>query len=109
MYVKYFEDGLSIHVRGELVNGKQEGLWEEYYEFPYFMKSMNRFKDGFFHGMQMSWHPNGHLHSMIEYEDGHLHGETKLYDTNRTLVYHAIYEKGSLIKVKVEVQGEQSD
>jgi hypothetical protein len=46
---------------------------------------------------------------MIEYEDGHLHGETKLFDTQRTLVYHAIYEKGTLIKVKVEVQGEQTD
>jgi hypothetical protein len=48
MYIKYFGNGDSIHVRGELINEKQEGLWEEYYESPYFMKSLNHFKGVFF-------------------------------------------------------------
>lgn len=101
MYVKYFETSDAIHVRGTLLHGKQDGLWEEYYESPYFMKALNTFKHGLFHGTQMSWHPNGYLHSMIEYADGHLHGQTKVYDDKKTLVYHAEYSQGELVKVEV--------
>ena len=94
---------MTIHVRGELLGGKQEGLWEEYYEFPYFMKAMNRFKNGLMEGTQMSWHPNGQLHTWIEYSGGHLHGDMKLYDIERTLIYHAQYEYGTCIKIKIDL------
>lgn len=101
-YIKYFPGESAIHVRGMLVDGKQEGLWEEYYENPYFMKAMNRFSNGLMEGTQMSWHPNGHLHTMIEYSQGHLHGEMRVFDTQRILVFHAQYEMGNCIKIDID-------
>lgn len=101
MYVRYFDDGYTIYVRGELVDGKQEGLWEEYYEHPYMMKLMNRFRNGLLDGTQMSWHPNGHIQGVTNYKDGHLHGEAMIYDITRTLIFHAQYENGTCTKIEV--------
>ena len=86
-----------------IINGKLEGLWEEYYEFPYFMKTMNRFRNGLLDGKQISWHPNGQLHSMIDYVEGHLHGEVKLFDTSRILIFRARFEAGKCINVEVDL------
>jgi antitoxin component YwqK of YwqJK toxin-antitoxin module len=102
MFIQYFEDGFSIHRRGYILNGKQEGLWEEYYEEPYFMKTLNRFRGGLPDGTQIYWHTNGGLQSIIQYKEGHLHGDIRIYDTERKLLFRGEYCEGICVKIDVD-------
>ena len=124
-YKEYHENG-AISVIGVYVNGKSEGTFKGYYpdasirfqrdfkdgkpagEHKDFFekvnlsgdslvqKIMNFDSEGVFHGEQRSYHPNGLIASVVNYDAGVLQGLKAAFDLDGRKIEEAWFENGKL-------------
>ena len=82
--------------KGNLVDGKAQGLWENYYENGQLMRKDN-YKNGEKHGLQESYHENGQLSLKLNYKDGKPHGLMEFFDKGGSVSSSYKFENGEMI------------
>ena len=112
--LEYFNNSNTIKVKGSLINGKREGLWE-YYQFngklkakgnyindikeghwDYYYPSHNKgnYKKGKKDGLWIYYNPSGGISSKRNYKEGIKYGEWVRYYKNGKIFYKGFYKDG---------------
>lgn len=90
---RYYFDNGQIKRTGNFVNGKREGVWNEY-SGAGVITSIENWKDDMQMGEQKTFYASGSLKSVINCDSNKIHGLYKYYYPNNTLQSTAYYLKG---------------
>lgn len=86
----YYPDG-SLHLQGNIENGKRNGFWKEYSRNGILIGEFN-YADGKLNGVAKTYFLNGKPYKVVNYKDGDYHGEYLEYFRNGQLYKSAWYE-----------------
>ena len=91
MYEKKHPNG-QISIRGEMRDGKREGVWKSYYEsgLPW---SEGEYKNGVREGISITWYENGQKRYEGRYANGKQAGKWKYWNENGQLEKEIDYDK----------------
>ena len=119
-----------IFTKGEIIEGKKEGLWKEWYstDKQFFeghflnglgdgthiwwhpngeMLAKGNYFEGKRHGLFKKWYETGSIHQKLNYQFDNLHGEQIQYDASGKITLKSVYDKGKLIcKLTYNASGE---
>ena len=90
-------DELGYLLKGAYKDGKEEGVWEFYYDNGQ-IYSKPTYKDGKLHGYYEEYLSNGQLERKLTYKNGKLDGVWLEYYENGKLNYKIIFKNGERIK-----------
>lgn len=94
---KYFYEDGTLRMEGPVLDGKRHGEWKSY-TMQGALLSVNRYKNGAYHGRYENYFPSGNKRIEGDYIDGHEVGEWIIYNASgqREGVYRAFYDSGQL-------------
>ena len=96
-YEKFTHEPFSGKVKGQsaglLWEGKQEGIWREYYKDGS-LKEEFSCKDGKKHGSYTNWHENEYIWQEGTYKDGKKHGPYTSWHENGNKGWEGTYKDG---------------
>ena len=90
-------DEYGYIVKGNYKDGKEEGIWEFYYDNGQ-IYSKPTYKDGKLHGYYEEYLSNGQLERKLTYKNGKLDGVWEEYNENGKLNYKITYKNGERVK-----------
>ncbi|MDG2313138.1 MAG: hypothetical protein P8M15_03800 [Alphaproteobacteria bacterium] len=90
-------DEFGYIVKGNYKDGKEEGVWEFYYDNGQ-IYSKPTYKDGKLHGYYEEYLINGQLERKLTYKNGKLDGVWEEYYENGKLNYKITFENGERVK-----------
>jgi antitoxin component YwqK of YwqJK toxin-antitoxin module len=111
----YYQDG-SLKFHREFLDGKPVGEHKEYFEKieingePTLHRVIRFDSEGVYHGEQRTYHPNGIMASVVNYDAGVLQGLKALFDKEGRKIEEAWYENGKLHGpyLTVDAEGRES-
>ena len=92
---KPFTGEVTGRVKGQIIKGKREGEWLQYYANGS-LESKSNYKDGKEEGEVFWYYQNGRLEISGNYKDGKEEGGFISYDVNGRIVYKYNYKLGKL-------------
>lgn len=91
IYEKKFKNG-QTSIRGEMRNGKREGMWFSYYENGQ-LWSQGEYSNGLRHGKSISWYPDGKVRFEGNYTNDKQTGTWKYYNESGKLEKEVNYDQ----------------
>lgn len=91
IYEKKYANG-QVSLRGEMRNGKREGVWVSYYENGQ-LWSQNEYVNGMRQGKTVTWYPNGQKRFEGSYTNDKQTGTWKFWEENGKLAKEVNYDK----------------
>jgi antitoxin component YwqK of YwqJK toxin-antitoxin module len=98
-YHKYFQ-GLLIEETGYYLDNVLDGFVYRFFENRR-VESVERLSNGVWNGRKTEYYEDGLMSSIKDYSNGKLDGIYKEFNEQGTLIYHALYQKGTVLQIFV--------
>lgn len=93
-YVDYYNEDRQVFVKGELIDGKRDGVWKTYFKSRQ-VRHIENYKDGMLEGKRITFFESGQIQFEEHYKNNLLHGKYEAYDKKGNVLYTTVFVNGT--------------